>query len=352
MADIETLISSSIADARESGDLPEAVGEDTGDESTGDEGLETPVEEAVETQEPVEGSKPAVTPPAEEKPVEAKVEAAKVDDPLAKELGPSHDKKGRENRIPHSRVQKIVQNQITKATEPLNTKVKELEGVRGEYEERLNRVGEVESIMFNQQARFLEILQTIPGYKELLSGKVAVAAPVIDPKSEMPKPDVDLGNGKFTYSEEGLQKRLAWEAERTKQSTLEELKPLREQFEGQQRIEAMKPHIDAQIEHAASNWEGFVDHHLDILKALTDDRLAQAKIGKPPKLSLERAYLQVIIPKLKADRTKMREELLAEIQKAPKSTGVPPAKVKAAATDDGPKSIESIIRAQVQTLKR
>lgn len=353
--DLETVISNSVADARESGDLPDAVSDD-GDTSTEvveETPAETPVVEEKVVPEPVaavvEGDKPVVP---------AKVEEKAEDE----DLGPAQDKRGRENRIPYSRVQKITAKAETRGRDAAKAeyepKIAEFTTKVSDYETRLNEVAGVEHIMFNDQPRFLQILQTIPGYAELLSGKVAPAQTPVDPASEKPKPDVDLGEGKWTYSPEGVEKLTAWTAAQAEKRLLDRFKPLQDQFDAEQHTRAMKPVIDAHLNEAAQ-WEGFLEHQDEILKALQADSAQAERTHTRPKLSMERAYLQVIVPKLKkavedgkADEAKLRTKILAELAKAPVSTGTAPIARKQVAADDGkPKDLESVIKASIKGIK-
>jgi hypothetical protein len=154
---------------------------------------------------------------------------------------------------------------------------------------------------------------------------------------------------------DGLKQLNAWNREQARKETLAEVEkkfgPIESEWQAHKRIESLRPVVNAQIEEART-WEGFGDNEAEIVQALKNDQ----------RLSLEGAYRKVVLPKLKSaweqektrlvpERNKLREEILAEIKSAPRSTAVPSVSSKATPSS-GPKSLEDIITEQIQQLKR
>lgn len=139
----------------------------------------------------------------------------------------------------------------------------------------------------------------------------------------IPEPDVTLADGSRTFSLETFQKTLIpFIVEQAKKEAKAEaenaLKPIREREEQQKTHATLRERTQSMIAEA-KNWPGFGDHEQDILKALQEDSDKAKAAGKRPSLSLEAAYRQVVLPKLSADRNKMREELLKELSESAKA---------------------------------
>lgn len=197
------------------------------------------------------------------------------------------------------------------------------------YEPRLKQMQDVEHLIATDPERFMEIISGInPAYKEY-ARKEAVAAvvakPAIDEDPE-PQPDYDLGNGQMTYSLKGLKELRAWEhrqAIKEVNAGLEErLGPVEKRLEAdRQREEDQQWHTNKLNEinvrlGKARKWPGFTDHEPAMIQAMRDAQQA----GSP--ITMEDAYMQVVVPKLAGERTKIRQEVLAEIEKQPKSSSV------------------------------
>jgi hypothetical protein len=156
---------------------------------------------------------------------------------------------------------------------------------------------------------------------------------------------------------EGLDKLLAWNARQAETRVLKQVKeqfgPIQESYESYQRTQALIPQIQAQIEHART-WKRFTEHEEQITQVLRDN----------PNLSLEGAYAQVVIPKLEEEaqrfktdeaalRSKMRQELLAELKRAPVSTSAPSSMSRPSPRPTGaPRNLEDVIRESMQNLNR
>ena len=332
MPELDAIIAGAVQDLHEeagtSPDDGDAVGEVAAEEAEATEVAEGAEEVVAEVVEPAEGEEVA----------EVKAEAK--EDPLAKELGLKPRPDGKENRIPYSRVQKIVQNQIAKATEPLAREVTDYKTRVSTYEERLAKVDEVERIMFDEPAKFIEILKTLKGYPELLGGSVQAATHTSDTVTEEPQPDLDLGDGKLTYSPEGLKRLRAWDRQQTENVIGKRLKPFEDERAAAERIEAAKPYIKAAVMEAKANWPRFNEDEEAILKEVQGG------------LTLEAAWRKVSVPKLSADRDKMRAEIIQELKKQPTGTAVAGRPTKSGPTvvkSDDP--IEDAIRNSIRGLK-
>lgn len=361
LLDLEHVIEDSIADAQNPSEpTPEPV------EVEAQEPQEVAPEGLQEAQEAV--LEEAAQPEAPEAPSKSK---SKVLEDFDKKFGidPLYPS-GRENRIPYSRVKKIAQKAVRDARKEWETesspKVSEFETKVKDYQTRIGKYEQFEQIMVSKPDQFLQMLSSLPAYKEIFSaiqdafekaeqvtkGQVSQKeAPAPDPSSEMPQPDQQLPDGSWVYSMKGLEALNAWNRTQARKETLEEVNkrfgPIEQQWQAQQRIDSLKPVVEKQISEART-WELFNENEKEIVEVLR----------KNPNISLEGAYRQVVFPKFKADReklavdrTKMREEILTELRAAPRSTTVSTTAARAEQSSTGPKSLEDIIAEQIKTLR-
>lgn len=295
-------------------------------------------------------------------------------DDFEKKFGiPRESSPGRENRIPHSRVVKIVGKAVADAKAELTPKLQEYETKIKEYEtkdasrvELENKVKNFERIVLEDKPAFIAKLRNIPGYAELLDAAARPATqagqptpqavPAVSPDDPRPEPDQVLEDGSRVYSLEGLDRRDEWNRAQARKETLEEVKklygPIAQDHEERQRqaqaekyrTEVLIPKVEAQIKEAHS-WQGFKENEDAIVKVLNEH----------PEYNLERAYQTVVFPKLLADQNTMRKQILEELRKAPVATSAPTSGTRPAAvptTKSGPRDLEDIIREAASGLTR
>lgn len=357
-ADLHEIIEDAVTDV----EIPaEEPAEETPVEPAPTEALEAATEPVEAKTETPEGETPAEAPETPTEPVKA---SPKTDD-FEKRIGiPATSATGRENRIPYSRVRKIVEKAIAdeqkRVESSFNPKVKDYEDKVKDYEGKLEQVAKFEQIMLNDSNKFLKMLSSIPAYVPFFKAveeafekanqlgqaptpaKPTETVPTID---DMPAPDQALSDGTKVYSMDGLKALLAWQAKQvegrvTKQME-ERYKPIESAWQANERIQATLPKVRAQVEEART-WPKFVENEDEIVKTLQAD----------PSISLEKAYQKVVYPKLLADRNKIREEVLKEMKTAPKATSVATTASKVSPqTHTGPRNLEDVISEAVKGLK-
>src|SRR5262245_43764139 len=176
------------------------------------------------------------------------------------------------------------------------------------------------------RAALTELARIDPRYQSfLVPPKPALPAEEDDPE---PLPDIDMGNGRSTYSLNGIRKLREWDRRRMERAMDERMKPIAEMRERAARAEAQaqfEQHIQArsqaQIERAKT-WPKFAEYEPQILKVLQDDSAQAEKNGTAPQLSLHDAWMQVVLPVLTGNHNQVRESVMKELNGAPKSTGV------------------------------
>lgn len=349
-------------------------------ESVEDAQMEETEEQTAEPEAPPAEATPSdsveVTPaqataePAEQAPASV----ATSQDDFEKQYGiPAVAQSGRENRIPYSRVKKIVEKAVRDRAKELedsfNPKISDYDTKVKDYESRLDKVAQFEQMMAQQPDEFMRRLATLPNYQpffqaveaafKVMEANPALAqaaglpapqrtgtTPAASTNEPMPQPNRQLPDGSRVYDMEGLQKLMEWHGKQVETRVTSQVearyKPLETDWQTQRRMSEAHTAVQAQIEEARK-WPLFSESEADIVKAL------QAN----PQISLEGAYRTVVFPKLQAERSKMREEVLKEVKAAPRATAVT-SRGSASSVNQapsGPKSLEDVIREQVREFK-
>lgn len=339
MSDINSL-DQVVEDAVNDSLNPEAAPVDTLSEVTDDTSLEAapedPLADPAQTTDPID---PLADP---------------VQDEFEKRWGiPAKSITGRENRLPHSRVKTMVtkaeQEGYAKAKKELegqfSPKVTEYEAKIKDYDERWEKVAQFEHVMENDPRTFLTELSKVPAYKEffdkvkeLAAGQTAPTTPQVP--EGMPQPDQTLTDGTKVYSMEGLQSLLDWQAQNVEKRVTDRVSkqyaPMEEQYQQQQRQAQLIPVIEKQIAEARQ-WPNFTELEPEVVKILKAD----------PQISLERAYVkafqEIQVPRVSADRNKIRTELLAELKQKPLSSSAPTSQVRPESVVAANRSMDQII---------
>lgn len=180
--------------------------------------------------------------------------------------------------------------------------------------------------------QFVEVLKRLdPAYGKLQWADEATAAPATSAPqtasvpSDMPQPDVELEDGSKFYSAPQQQKLLEWkdaQYQKQLQEALDErFRPMKEQEQARELFTSSLSKQKTVLEGYRSSKPLFKENE-SAIKALIAKNLEEydtaAKYGRQvPLLSLQDAYIEVVVPKLVANREQMRRELLAEINARP-----------------------------------
>src|SRR4030095_1155017 len=130
-----------------------------------------------------------------------------------------------------------------------------------------------------------------------------------------------------------LQKLLNWNAQQVEQRVTKKYEPIAKQYEADQKIATATPRAHAQHEQA-QKWPLSKESEQEILAELKRDQ----------SVTLEGAYVRVVVPKLHTDRNKTRQEVLDEINKQPRSTST--STTTAAAKPEQAMSLDDQLRAK------
>lgn len=385
-AETENVIRAALDDAREEGYLDAAEAEEVSpddvmevdeledaaeEEAAGGEGETKGEDEAEGEKSEAKGGtkddKGAEKAAADEK----KAKAEEEDD-----LGPEKNARGQENSIPYSRVVKITANKIDKALAPVFESVAKtlgldlgkvldgkrpferiaefsqtVSGVLGELTGEVQAMRTLEPLIREDGDKFIRILaardpKMYGKFVDLLDGGGAgggggaTKAEEVDLSSLGARPEADVkvvldGKEAMVYSPEQQAKLFDWVSKKgalegaalAEQKIGARLKPFEDErtkaTESAAVRETVAKEFKEYLDEARSDWPGFAEKEKEIFeasKALPRTDAAGRAIGY--RKIIRQAYNAIVIEGMKTDRTKMREELLAEIgnTKTPRST--------------------------------
>lgn len=362
---ITAAIENSIAEAT---DIPEDTGGVDDAAEVVDAGTENApaaevVAEGTDKAGAVDADKPEkeVVPAAEVKKDEPKDDLEKELEALGlgkKDLQPGE----RENRIPYSRTRKIVGNAIKRATEKFQGQVTEATTKTQALETEIAPYRRVDELIVKDPDQYVKFLATLHPTlygkflkpAEAIADKAAPTTPAAADDLE-PKPDHKFEDGTMGYTPDQHAKLLQWnhrqgvrEAEtRLRKEMDDRLGPMEAERRAREADAAQLPRVQAQKDWATKTYgEAFT---ADYKKGAKSEILALMKandglMGRPY-LSFEACVAQFMVPKLQADRNAIRESVLAEINARPAAAVKgPAAAVKAVTEDNGPKTMEQVIK--------
>lgn len=353
MADLESVISGAISAAEGGGDAGgavEAVAADTGADApveTGDV-PEAATDAAPTGEASAEGS-------AAVSPTSADAAPEPADGGLSAEMEALGLKAiaGKDNRIPYSRVVKILENARKQHGDKLAAEHRAaLEAESKRYQEAQQRLQQYsvldQNIANNPDWYIAELARHLPAYQKYL-------APQEQPKpaqSTMPAPDVKFADGSPGYSSEQSQKLFDWigqQAEerafkRAEAAYAQRIGPLEQQHKAQQYLQQQQSQIRQEVAELHEVWgEKLVEAHKDDIIKYREEH---------PNTSLRVAAGHVLRPKLEADRNRQREEILKELEARPKAAAPTPAAPAKTAVKEGARTMEDIIRESIAAVKR
>jgi hypothetical protein len=353
--DLTEIITGAVHDAEDGIIDPTATTTDPNDISTD---RSEPVETATtDSPEPIVEE---VSPSAGEAAVDP---AAAPTDDLTKELESMGIKAPiagqRENRIPYSRVAKIVENSRKKLITAHTEALKASESKSAAANERLKNMHLVDNLINTDPQRYIAMLANVnPAYKRFLEPVAAPAAAVpaavvpaaTDPA---PQPDAQFPDGSKGYTPEGLQKLLDWQARNIENNVTAKVTanydkrfgPIERERAAAQHLQEKIPVVRAQIQAAKQTWGGLwtPEAEAEIVKVMAAN----------PRVSFEACAAHVLVPKSQVQRTSMRAEILKEINARPKAAAKAPAAASAAAVEPvGPRTMEQVIADSLKGLKR
>lgn len=377
MADLESVISGAIADAGGggeadsspdiSGDEPVDNGGDNTPEVIENEGVTAPeVIDNKPAKEPVTpelgaDGKPVEKSKVEEKPVAKTPEEEQLDKDLA-ELGIRPPKEGeRENRLPHSRVKVMLGKYGAKLAERHAAVLTAKEAEYAPLRQKSEEIDNVDRLIVADPDRYIGILATLhpEKYGKFVGKAPAEVKPEVKPNEALtalgarPAPDAKFDDGSQGYTPEQHEKLLNWIEQKARIEAVAEAEdrmvkrfgPMEKAFQSVQARNQQLPVVRAQIAEVHQTWgKELVDKHENEIVALME---------KNPKLTPMEAATRILVPATRADRTKLRTELLTEIEARPAAARKTANGAATAEKDEENSSsdpVENAIRKSVATL--
>lgn len=364
MADLESVVAGAISDAG----IGEADAVDAGSEVENEP--ETPVEEAPEAvaleETPVEEAVEAdpVKKTAEGAPAAKPVEKSQIDKDL-EELGLKEPKVGeRENRLPHSRVKKIAENYGKKVEARFTGEVATLKGENTKLTAVAENMRNVDHLIATDPDRYMTLLSTLhPGKfdKYLGAAKAApakdLAKAAVSAAGPRPQPDHVFEDKSRGYTPEQHEKLLEWVAadakEKAKAEAIAEIEermekkygPMAESFEARKALNEQIPKVKEVVADVYQTWgKELVDKHETEIVAYMDAN---------PHLTTAQAVSHVLVPKVRADRNTMRNDLIKEGKtRTAAAAKTVPGVATAGKEDTEPKTMEDVVRASLAAARR
>jgi hypothetical protein len=276
------------------------------------------------TEEPVE------SPPSPPEPARRLTAQEQEIEDLLNEYGfkDAREPNGRENRIPRSKVLKMIASGLKRGQDRWASERTGIEQTAGEMRGQLDQLRQ--AVSSDPQQFLQQLAQVDPRYGQFLGRSQGPSSAIANPPSaiaDMPQPDVPLGDGSRTYSVEGLQSLIQWAVDAKMMPKVEErFRPYDEQRKQQQaeRFEfQQRQQVQSQMQDAAA-WPMFgalaADGSLtpmqqDVLNELQKDTQEARARGQRPQMTLRQAYLEVFSRQQTPE--KVRERVLAELKTAP-----------------------------------
>ena len=309
-----------IADPTSTSELAERAADELGMADEVETFEEAPAEEIPAEDAPTEAAPEEAPVEAEPPAPEAVVSEEAVSDAAQFLLAQGHKPKkvdGRDVWLPYKTVEKMLDRYAGKAAEPLTGEKAQLAERVQTYEQQLAELRQ--GVAGDPEAFLRELASIDPRYGQYLQQQATPRQqeqPAAD--DPMPEPDLDLGNGRRTYSLKGLQARDEWvqrQAERRILSQVDERLSTRDrQAQTQQQSYQRAQQQVAEAE----TWPMFgpytpnapTDFQKEVFAAFKADTRA----------TLRQAYLEVYAKHNEPD--KVRARVLAEMKQAPRSTAV------------------------------
>lgn len=325
--------------------------------------IETTTETTSDTKPPAEESK------KEDKPSTEDIRTADelAEDKELEDIGLLPVKPGqKENRIPYSRVRKIILNGLKKRGATHAEAVKALNSTIEGLQTKVGLMDKLEEFVKTKPDEYIAHLQKLhpEQYGKYTKAELREAAKTgefvpakDDPK---PEPDGEYPDGSKGYTPEGVQKLLEWntrqavrqakseaqaEMEKTLKEKLEPVNGILEERKAHQTLEQRRQSIKEATEEAREVWGDLFTqdeakgNDSEIVKALNADSQRIADLNAPiiafnrsvpenqrrplhKRLPFLTIVAKVLLPKVVAERAKIREEVTKEVdEEAAKKRG-------------------------------
>jgi hypothetical protein len=352
--DLESVIADAVSDASsgtgadeglaDAGDTGTVVADSTLPDGTADAEGAVKVDNA-------EGDTPVVE--KDEKPVvDDRSEAEK----LLEAEGIKAPKEGeRENRIPYHRQVKIFGNALKKVEARHTAALSEVTAKVAAQDAELVNFRRADSLATKDPDKYMEVLGTInPAFKAYTKagaaaaeGKPAAGVAAASELGPKPGPDIKYADGSTAFSPEQLEKRDEWliqnavlKAKDAAEAAAEaKYGPIAKEFatsrEGQERHNRILGVIQAEQQHWGEDFPK---------PGSAEEKAVNEALKADPKLSLRGAIHKVVMGNLKASKTKVREDVLKEINGRKGAAQAAPAAKKVVANPDEVRSTEDVIR--------
>lgn len=284
-------------------------------------------------------------PVAEEKPAEVSTDPEVLKQVAAREqelaeYGLEPEQKGKVNRIPQPRVVKMIEKAEAKLRADFEKEKSGWTTKSQEYDKALASKHEVDAMIVADPDKYLGMLAVLhpEKYQKYLTPKEkAVVKSAMDEVGEAPKPDRKFEDGSVGWSDEQLDRLMVWNRKVAKEEAKQELqqkfddlntkfdqvKPFITKDAEKKALDDLAQKFQSQLHRLGEQWGD--DFKAEIAKDRDSDIFKYWNSHLKEGCTLEEATSAVLLPRLRSDKNKMREDLLKEQEERAKGASRGPA---------------------------
>lgn len=253
----------------------------------------------------------------------------------------------RENAIPQSRVKQMVEKAREKWTKAHQTELQAREAKLAAAEKAHQDL--IQMALRDPETNLRQLIEANPAYKDAVQKVMGIAPEAVTsaaPGDPMPQPTGQFPDGSAGYTPEDMTKLMEWNARRAEERAYKRYEadankrfgPIQREWQAQKAFEAQVPQLRERVAKAEALWGA------DRMKKHEAEITAKLKASPNPTDHWEQIVAEVMVPKLAAERTSMREEILKELKAAPAAAAKGAPAATAADTPTGSRTLEQVIK--------
>lgn len=264
---------------------------------------------------------------------------------------------GRPVWLPHKSAAKLLDEYVNQHRSTWDSDRARIEKERDQFKADLDEL--YAGVRAPDTKQFLQLVaKHDPRYAVYLQEQKPAAPAITAAEDPEPGPDLDLGDGRLTYSLDGLKKLRAWERRQYQREIDEKLKPFHEREEAQkkreeedqwnrtqqQRVQSEMATLQAMpLFGAVAADKPLTEFQAAVLKVLQDDTAKAQADPRHQKITVKEAYWEVAGKQLMETDQQKRERLMKEMDEAAKAAPPTVTRPSSGQPKKGPTDNRSIV---------